>query len=230
MLPRVILSNVVSADGRTVGFPADIGLYYDLASRWNVDAHLAGSNTLLSAISETVEEGEEAFQPQETDPNDPRPLLAVPDSRGRLRNWHVLRKAGLWRGMVAICSRFTPQSYLDYLKQRHIDCIIAGDDHVNMRAALEELNARYGVEMVHLDSGGVLSGVLLRAGLVDEVNLLIHPCLAGGTAPGTMFHEPDSTTTCYGLINLKLMHLEQMRDEIVWLRYEVVRQTGLPLS
>jgi 2,5-diamino-6-(ribosylamino)-4(3H)-pyrimidinone 5'-phosphate reductase len=93
-----------------------------------------------------------------------------------------------------------------------------------------QTTARYGVEMVHLDSGGVLSGVLLRAGLVDEVNLLIHPCLAGGPAPSTMFHEPDATTTCDGQINLKLMHIEQMRDEIAWLRYEVVKQTGPPLS
>jgi len=226
MVPRIILINVVSTDGRTVGFSADVGLYYELASRWKVDAHLAGSNTLLSATSEVAEESEDTFQPPGSDLDDSRPLLAVPDSGGRLRNWHVLREAGLWRGMVALCSTSTPQSYLDYLTQRHIDYIIAGDGHVDMRRALEELNTRYGVEMVHLDSGGVLSGVLLRAGLVDEINLLIHPCLVGGATPNTIFHEPEPATQAREQIHLKLAHMEQLRNEIIWLRYEVVKQTG----
>jgi 2,5-diamino-6-(ribosylamino)-4(3H)-pyrimidinone 5'-phosphate reductase len=58
---------------------------------------------------------------------------------------------------------------------RKIDYIVAGDDHVDLRLTLEELNARYGVRIVRVDSGGTLNGVLLRAGLVDEVSALINP-------------------------------------------------------
>ena len=38
MLPHVILYNAVSLDGRITGFNADIELYYDLASKWDIDA------------------------------------------------------------------------------------------------------------------------------------------------------------------------------------------------
>jgi 2,5-diamino-6-(ribosylamino)-4(3H)-pyrimidinone 5'-phosphate reductase len=43
MRPRVILHNAISADGRTDGFAADLGLYHDLASRINAHAMLSGS-------------------------------------------------------------------------------------------------------------------------------------------------------------------------------------------
>jgi 2,5-diamino-6-(ribosylamino)-4(3H)-pyrimidinone 5'-phosphate reductase len=50
---------------------------------------------------------------------------------------------------------------------------------------------------VRVDSGGALNGALLRAGLVDEVSLLVHPVLAGDAPrwygsppPGPLALEP----------------------------------------
>ena len=222
MLPHVILHNMVSVDGRIDRFPPDMGLYYELAARWKVDAHLAGSDTIFNPEEEILAEDEEAFQEPQIDADDPRPLLVVPDSRGQVRNWHVLRKWEYWRHMVALCSHATPESYLEYLRVRHVDYIVAGEDHVDLRAALEELNARYGVQSVHVDSGGTLNGVLLRAGLVHEVSVLISPYLVGGTTPRSIFRGPDLTSS-EGVVQLKLTHLERVKKDIVWLRYEVVR-------
>jgi 2,5-diamino-6-(ribosylamino)-4(3H)-pyrimidinone 5'-phosphate reductase len=123
---------------------------------------------------------------------------------------------------VALCSRSTPSAHFEYLEQRHIDRIVAGDDHVDLRAALEELNVRYDVQVVRVDSGGTLNGVLLRAGLVDEVSVLIHPSLVGGTTPRSIFRAPD-LASADGVIQLRLAHVEQLEGELVWLRYEVVR-------
>ncbi len=224
MLPRVILHNVVSVDGRIDWFTPDIGQFYELAARWKEDATLAGSETLLNIYpeEEVSEESEEAFEPSEKDPADPRPLLVVPDSRGRLRNWHLLRKEPYWRDMVALCSHSTPRSYLNYLKEEHLDCIIAGDDHVDLRVALEELNTRYGVKLVRVDSGGTLNGALLRAGLVDEVSVLINPSMVGGTTPRSIFRAPDLTSP-EDVIKLDLTHIEKLKGDVVWLRYEVVK-------
>lgn len=49
MLPRVIMSNAVSIDGRIDGFAADLGQYYGLTATWKADAHLVGSHTLLKS-------------------------------------------------------------------------------------------------------------------------------------------------------------------------------------
>ncbi|HZD44312.1 MAG TPA: 5-amino-6-(5-phosphoribosylamino)uracil reductase, partial [Methanomicrobiales archaeon] len=88
MLPHVILHNAVSLDGRTVGFMADVGLYYEITSCWNADAVLSGSNTALAAADLFPEEmiAMEEAEEREPIPDDPRPLLVVVDSRGRVRN------------------------------------------------------------------------------------------------------------------------------------------------
>jgi 2,5-diamino-6-(ribosylamino)-4(3H)-pyrimidinone 5'-phosphate reductase len=223
MLPRIILHNTVSLDGRIDWFNPDVGLHYELASRWNFDAHLAGSNTIFNPAEAIPEEDEETFKPQKKDPNDKRPLLVVPDSRGRVRNWHVLRKAAYWRDMIALCVTSTPKKYLDYLQERHINYIIAGNDHVHLRKALEELNSRYGVKLILLDSGGTLNGILLREGLVDEVSILISPFLIGGTSLRSIFRARDLTSV-EGVIRLKLLNVEKMKDDIIWLRYKVIRK------
>ncbi len=228
MIPRVVIHMLVSLDGRIDWLVAPdmvgslYGLYYELASRWKEDATLAGADTILASLNNVPKEDEKAFEPRKIDPSDQRPILVIPDSRGRVRSWHYLRALPYWRDGVALCSRSTPQEYLDYLQKRHIDYIIAGDDHVDLQKALEEMESRYGVKTVRVDSGGVLNGVLLRAGLVDEVSVLIHPSLVGGSTPRSFFRAPDLTSH-EGVINLRLMSIERLKDDITWLRYEVTK-------
>jgi len=50
MLPRVILYNATSLDGKITGFNADVELYYEIASKWDIDAVLMGSNTVLTGF------------------------------------------------------------------------------------------------------------------------------------------------------------------------------------
>jgi 2,5-diamino-6-(ribosylamino)-4(3H)-pyrimidinone 5'-phosphate reductase len=226
MHPRVILHCAVSLDGKTDGFPVDLQQYYELASTWKEDATLAGSDTFLKAASEAPPEDESALLPPRVDPDDRRPILAVPDSRGRIRTWHYLRSLPYWRGFVALCSKSTPQEYLRYLKERHIDIIIAGEDHVDLRAALQELYGRYGVKVVRVDAGGTLNGLLLSQGLVNELSVLVYPSLAGGKGRGGIFVAPGqpAATSPEGTIEaipLKLMAAEKLKGDVMWLRYEV---------
>lgn len=89
-----------------------------------------------------------------------------------------------------------------------------------MRAALEELNARYGVKVVRADCGGTLNGVLLREGLVDEVSLLISPSLVGGTEVRSIFIAPE-LEAARGVIDLSLRRMERLEGDVVWLLYQV---------
>jgi 2,5-diamino-6-(ribosylamino)-4(3H)-pyrimidinone 5'-phosphate reductase len=222
MLPRVILHNAVSLDGRMDWFTPDIGLFYELTSHWKEDATLAGSNTIFNPDEAHADEPEASHQPSKGAPQDTRPLLAVPDSRGRVRNWRWLRSQPYWRETVALCSRSTPKEHLQYLDSIPVDYVISGDDRVDLRGALQELNRQYGVKVIRVDSGGTLNGVLLRAGLVDEVSVLIHPSLVGGSTPRTLFRATDLTSPG-GVIRLKLSHCEQLSGDVVWLRYDVLR-------
>ena len=222
MLPHVILHNAVSLDGRITGFMPDTGLFYELAGKWPFEAHLAGSNTILQSPDNVPEEDENAFEPVAAASDDSRSLLVVPDSRGRIRHWHALKASGHWSGFVALCSNATPAPYLDYLEKRHIDAVVTGDDHVDLKSALEKLNERYDVKTVFLDGGGVLNGHMLRAGLVDEISVLLHPALVGGSETVTLFNTPELPSPD-NPIDLELKHLERMADDILWLRYDVMK-------
>jgi 2,5-diamino-6-(ribosylamino)-4(3H)-pyrimidinone 5'-phosphate reductase len=234
MKPRVILHNAVSADGRVDWFPADIGLFYELAATWHEDATLAGSGTILAAGGGAEEPapapsanvatplpvtGSAVTGPAAALP-DHRPILAVVDSRGQVKGWRTLLAAGYWRTGVALCSATTPPDHLAWLAAQGVERLVCGTGRVDLAAALDELAARFGVKTVRVDSGGKLNGELLRLGLVDEISLLVHPYLVGGKTPGSMFRAADLTHEI-GVLELELMQSRKVKAGIVWLRYAV---------
>jgi 2,5-diamino-6-(ribosylamino)-4(3H)-pyrimidinone 5'-phosphate reductase len=222
MLPKVIIHNAVSLDGRITGFDVDLELYYEIATGFGEDATLVGSGTMLTSGDEIPEETEEDIKKPKPKPDDDRSILAIPDSKGRVRIWHALRRWPYWRDHVALITKNTPKDYIEYLEKRSIDYIVAGSDKVDLKTALERLNARFGVKLVRVDSGGTLNGVLLRAGLVDEVSILLHHTLVGRKNTISVFKD-DGQTSDEGVIKLKLLKFEKLKDDIVWLRYEVVK-------
>lgn len=223
MAMRIILHNAVSADGRTDWINPDLGLFYGLVSTWQEDATFVGCDTLLKAVDEIPEETVEAFRPPDQQPGDTRPILIVPDSRGRLKTWHYWKEQQYWRDCIALCSHATPQKYLTYLAERHIHHLIAGDDHVDLVQALRMIGAQYDVKTIRVDSGGTLNGVLLRAGLVDEVSILICPSLVGGSSPRSLYRA-DDLTSADEVIGLKLIHSEECKDGSIWLRYKIIKK------
>lgn len=219
--PRVIVHNAISADGRNNDFPVDMGQYYDLIRTWREDATLVGADTILAAPDAVADEAAVAADPPpERDPN--APLLVVTDSRGRIRTWQYWRRQPYWRDLLVFCSRATPADYLAYLDENKVDYRIAGEDQVDLHAAFEQLLVDYGVEVIRVDSGGTLIGVLLRRGLVDEISLVVHPYLVGGLSTDNFFVQGNLAAGPEAL-PLKLHEAQPLENDLVWLRYEVTR-------
>jgi 2,5-diamino-6-(ribosylamino)-4(3H)-pyrimidinone 5'-phosphate reductase len=192
MLPKVIIHNAVSLDGRITGFDVDLELYYEIATGFGEDATLVGSGTMLTSGDEIPEETEEDIKKPKPKPDDDRSILAIPDSKGRVRIWHALRRWPYWRDHVALITKNTPKDYIEYLEKRSIDYIVAGSDKVDLKTAL------------------------------DEVSILLHHTLVGRKNTISVFKD-DGQTSDEGVIKLKLLKFEKLKDDIVWLRYEVVK-------
>jgi len=218
-LPRVIVYAAVSLDGKTTGFDADVGLFYELAAAWKEDASLCGSGTMLAASAEEAAAADPGELPKA---GGSAPLLVVPDSRGRVRAWRYLLGLPYWRGAVVLCSSATPASYLSELAELGVETIVSGADHVDYRSALAQLRERFGVETIRVDSGGRLSGLLLSEGLVDEVSALVFPALVGNASSLSIYNLPE-TVADGAVVSLALRGVEVPRDDAVWLRYDVVR-------
>lgn len=221
-LPKVIVHSEVSVDGRIDWFEPHADLYYGLLPTWNEDAALTGIETLFHPRTGVTLDERPATEPK-VDPCDSRPLLVVTDSRGRGYNWQFFREWPFIRDVLVLISRKTSKEYVRYLKERHVRHVVSGDDRVDLREALIALNEQYGVKTVRTDSGGTLNGALFRAGLVDEVSLLISPDLVGGMSPKSFFRAPDLESP-EGVIDLELFHLEKLKHDVVWLRYRVGRR------
>jgi 2,5-diamino-6-(ribosylamino)-4(3H)-pyrimidinone 5'-phosphate reductase len=195
----------VSVEGATTGFDPDVGRFYELAQTWREDATLVGADTILAqedAVSSAPRPG----------PKTDGPLLAVVDGRGRVTAWDALREAGHWRDVLALHAQATPARPED----RSVEELVLGEERVDLAAALRELGDRHGVETVRVDSGGALTGALLQGRLIDEISLLVHPCLASGP---DLRHWHGKRPLAAG--PLELVAAERLEGGLVWLRYRV---------
>ncbi len=217
MRPKVVMHTQISLDGCVRGF-LETGVYYAVANRFNADMVLFGSETVYTAAEHYPPETEKAFTKPVNRPDDKRLMCIVPDSRGRLRNLHVFRDSEYCKDFIVLVSASTPKSYMEYLNERNYDFIVAGDDHVDYVKAFEVLYSKYNCRIIRTDSGGVLTNVLIERGLVDEISLVVSPCLVG-TGEAHLFRS---------LFLLKRMPLELISCETVdknylFLIYKVLR-------
>ncbi len=202
--PYVVAHVAVSVDGATTGFSPDVARFYELAGTVAEDVTLAGADTILAqeeALAAAARPGPAAGGP----------LLAVVDGRGRVREWAALREVGHWSDVLALHAAATPPRP----PGRDVDELVLGERTVDLAAALAAMRAR-GADRVRVDSGGALIGALLRAGLLDEISLLVHPVWPGAAGDRRWYGGPGGPGAA-----LVLAGSREVGDGLVWLRYRV---------
>jgi 2,5-diamino-6-(ribosylamino)-4(3H)-pyrimidinone 5'-phosphate reductase len=204
--PHVVVHVAVTLDGATTGFEPDVGRFYALARTWMEDVTLAGADTILTQEKVLAD----APRPG---PAADAPLLAVVDGRGRVRQWAALRDCGHWSGVLALRAAATPADVRGSPERE----IVTGGERVDLAAALGVLGQREGARIVRVDSGGALIGALLGGGLVDELSLLIHPCVAGAASERVWRGAAPVPP-----LALERLASEAFEDGLVWLRYRVL--------
>jgi 2,5-diamino-6-(ribosylamino)-4(3H)-pyrimidinone 5'-phosphate reductase len=153
-----------------------------------------------------------------------RGWFVVVDGRGRGRGW-VKDGAAFgpaWEGwhLLVLTGHHTPPAYLASLRREMIPYLVAGQGPVDLRLALEKLGDRLGVTRLLSTGGGRLNGALLRAGLVDEVNVEFLPGIVGGLDTPALFDSPALGPGELP-IRLNLISAQIQTDGRVWVRYGV---------
>ncbi|MBQ0986603.1 dihydrofolate reductase family protein [Streptomyces sp. F63] len=243
--PRVITHNSGSVDGRIALSP---GLLLMTDERWPVHAGSGYRNVKQRHHPQAILEGSGSFitddhspepLPPATEPADvlrrdhlPAPALeaaatgwlVVPDSRGRVRWVHKQFPGPDWEGwhLLVLVTAATPLPYLSFLRSEGIPyLVVAGDGTADLSEALARLRDVLGVETVVSTGGGRLNGALLRAGVVDEIEVEVVPIAVGGTTTPALFTAPDLAADAEAT-PLRLLAVEQRPRDRVLLRYEVV--------
>jgi riboflavin biosynthesis pyrimidine reductase len=134
--------------------------------------------------------------------------------------WELDRGGSAWDVLVLV-ARATPAEYLAFLRKHRQCYLVAGEERVDLATALRKMKERLGVTCLVSKAGGGLNGALLRAGLIDEIHLLVSPHAMGGAGTPTLFDGPPlargETPTPLRLV---FAHVET--DGMLWLRYQVI--------
>jgi 2,5-diamino-6-(ribosylamino)-4(3H)-pyrimidinone 5'-phosphate reductase len=137
------------------------------------------------------------------------------DSHGRLA-WETNDIDG--DHVVAIVSERVSDEYLAFLRKRGVSYLLAGKQEVDLALALEKVGQKFGVRTLMLEGGGKINGSLLKAGLIDEVSVLVAPVADGRIGTPALFDvEGDDVTPQ----RLTLDAVEKRADDVLWLRYHV---------
>lgn len=138
------------------------------------------------------------------------------DTKGTLA-WSTNELDG--RPLLVITSEQCSKDYAETLKNKGISHIAIGKDAIDLSEALEILAERFGVKRLAIGGGGHINGAFLAAGLLDEVSLMIAPGIDAREGLVSVF-DGVRKANC-SPFKLKLKHIEQLDDEVVWLRYDV---------
>ena len=221
MKPYIICHMMASVDGRIdCDMTEKIGgnEYYDALDQLACDSTLSGRVTMQMhyALPEpfATDNPAPANAPSVYKAAEAQGYTIAIDSKGTLR-WPGNEADGL--PLLVITSEKAPQAYLDTLRQQGISWITVGKDAIDLPQAVGILNEQFGVKRLAIVGGGHINGAFLRAGLLDEVSVVIGAGIdgrAGMTAVFDGIDDPEYPTTV-----LKLNSVERIGENSVWTRY-----------
>ena len=230
MRPRVICHMTASIDGRIVvdGWPVSAEVrrqYEQVHASYEPDGWICGRVTMEPFAGGARSDADVA---REHAGGAPREDFRAPgefdsfafaiDPGGRLA-WESNDIDG--DHVVAILSDRVSDEYLAFLRGRGVSYLLAGARDVDLSLALEKVGKRFGARTLMLEGGGRINGGMLRAGLVDEVSLLVAPVVDGRIGTPTLFDVVGDDVIPW---RLALEAVERRADDQLWLRYRVESQ------
>jgi 2,5-diamino-6-(ribosylamino)-4(3H)-pyrimidinone 5'-phosphate reductase len=227
--PRVICHMMSSLDGRilTDGWPlSDEGRrqYEVVHESYQPDGWICGRVTMEEHFAQGLRSDDEIAREHHGAPRDDYrapgehdSFAFAVDASGRLA-WETSDIDG--DHVVTILSQRVSDEYLAFLRERGVSYLLAGEKDVDLPLALEKIAAGYGVRTLMLEGGGKINGGMLRAGLIDEVSVLVTPVVDGRMGSPAVFDiegDGDGATS----YRLALDSVERRADDVLWLRYRV---------
>lgn len=227
MKPHVICLMAASVDGRT------------LQSRWRpegtagelfeqVHDELAGEAWLIGRVTgqEFAKGTPYPASSQETFPRQPwfaqrdaKAYGVVLDAHGKIA-WGRSDIGG--DPIVAVLTEEISDAHLAGLRSDGVSYAFAGKSQLDLPLALEILNRDLGVKRLLLEGGGSTNGAFLRAGLIDELSLILCPAVDGAKGAPSVFDSTEAEAGHRAPVEaMSLERTRQLAGGTIWLRYRL---------
>jgi riboflavin biosynthesis pyrimidine reductase len=195
MKPHVICLMACSVDGRT------------LPSRWRprtvsaferVHDELAGDAWLVGRVTgaEFAKGKPYSASTSEVFPREPwfarrdaKAYGVVMDAQGKI-GWGRADIGG--DPIVVVLSEAVSDTHLAGLRAEGVSYIFAGTSGLDLNLTLEILNRELGVKRLLIEGGGGINGSFLRAGLIDELYLILCPTVDGAKGAPSVFDSTEA--------------------------------------
>jgi len=124
--------------------------------------------------------------------------------------------------IVAILGEYVSDQYLAELQEDGVSYLFAGPGGHDLPLAMETLYESFGVKTILLEGGGIMNGAFLKAGLIDEISLLIYPGIDGLAGIPSIFEYLGETNEKPAATqSLRHVATETLAGGMVWLWYKL---------
>ena len=192
--PYTICHMVTSLDGKVTGkflYSHKCGkateAYYRMHRDFKADAYACGRVTMEGSFTGGWYPDLNAFtplhNPMDFIVDELTGFYAVAfDPHGRIgwRGTRIIDEDSGYDGaqIIEVLTHQADPRYLRYLHLANIPYIFAGETEIDMDLALSKLKSIFGIKTLLLEGGSILDGAFQRAGLIDELSLVVAPIVA----------------------------------------------------
>lgn len=234
MRPTIICHMISSIDGRLVhsrwtppaeGIDTDVSDQYEaVASKIDAEGFIIGRTTMAEfsvAKEQAPTLGDPATRALHQADRQGKDLAVVIDPKGKL---HYSGDTASGGHIVAVLSEKVSDAYLESLRAAGVSYLFAGADGDDLALAMDILGRDFGVTTILLEGGGTINGAFLKAGLIDQISLLVFPGIDGlAGAPGIFDYAGGKDERPAAGRALRHLSTETLDGGTVWLRYRVER-------
>jgi riboflavin biosynthesis pyrimidine reductase len=124
--------------------------------------------------------------------------------------------------IVVVLSETVSDAHLAGLRGEGVSYIFAGKSKLDLALTLDILNRELGTKRLLLEGGGGANGAFLRAGLVDELNLVLCPVVDGAKGAPSVFDSTEAEADQRAPVTaMSLESSEAMEGGVVLLKYRI---------
>jgi riboflavin biosynthesis pyrimidine reductase len=232
MKPHIICLMVSSVDGRTLHSrwrPEGSGgeLFERVHDELAGDAWLVGRVTgqefakgkPYPASSNETFPREPWFARRDAKPHNVKAYGVVLDAHGKI-GWGRSDIGG--DPIVVVLTEAVSDAHLAGLRGEGVSYIFAGKSELDLVLAVDILHRELGVKRLLLEGGGGTNGAFLRAGLVDELNLVICPAVDGARGAPSVFDSTEAEADRRAPVTaMTLESSRALEGGAMWLRYRI---------
>jgi riboflavin biosynthesis pyrimidine reductase len=122
--------------------------------------------------------------------------------------------------IVVVLSEKASDAHLAGLREEGVSYIFAGGSELDLALTLDILNGELGVKRLLLEGGGGANGAFLRAGLVDELHLVLCPVVDGAKGAPSVFDSTEAESEQRApVVAMSLESSQTLEGGAVLLRY-----------